>query len=151
MEYWYKKCVCLCQRNEVNQQENFAKSIKKCVLWVLSYFPSFRFNISPPLIHNHVKALFMIHLILRDFHEIEHGKWVARKSEGTRQETFSVPSCHKLCFAMLMTTFIQPRRFAYVPSLLLRSRMQGKLFFHPNSVCKRSESNKSIFNYLLLI
>lgn len=45
------------------------------------------------LIHNHAKALFMIHLILRDFHEIEHGR--AGYMEKVHDTNIRFSSCHK--------------------------------------------------------
>lgn len=127
--------------------ESARNSVQKEIvcLEILSYFaPHFPCHISvtttlPHLIHNHVKALFMIHLILRDFHEIEHGKRLASESQEKRNEIV-FPSCHKLCFSMLMTLFLcrfsVTISFTEFPPFVL--------------IAERSKPNKSIFNYLLL-
>lgn len=123
-----------------------------------------------PFIHNHVKALFMIHLISRDFHEIEHGKssheagrrMKKRKNSSKAVFLFTLSQVKAVANfvprSMLMTLSPKPRLtfpfndgvFQTCPS----GRSEQNTIFSSFSsffLCLRKvKPNKSIFNYLLL-
>lgn len=123
-----------------------------------------------PFIHNHVKALFMIHLISRDFHEIEHGKSSheagrrMKKRKNSSKAVFLFTSSQVKAVAnfvprsMLMTLSPQAPfdvsiRRRSIPNMPVRSQRAKHNILELSSffLCLRKvKPNKSIFNYLLL-
>lgn len=101
-----------------------------------------RFHIQPHpkshslLIHNHVKALLMIHLILRDFHEIElvrsHRDWnraIANFACFMLMTTLVLWTCHSFSVLLLLKqTFPSPHSSSDFLLLFAKGQNQTNLF-----------------------
>lgn len=107
----------------------------------ISFFLSFFLS---PLIHNHVKALFMIHLILRDFHEIEHDKWVARQSQAN-EKVRNIFSELSQTLLFHVNDYFHSTSLFRIAITFTHAKKRKKEVFYPPKLCLRKVKIKQIY------